>query len=154
MIGKVRLRAFLMCPMCEVGELEATHIVAGQSFGPWCCPKCGKYFQGKREGVLFTLEPMPEITREKITVTLRSQTTPPITLKLNTWQYTGLDAAGKEVSPETAWAQCMYFFNVHTCPTNYMSEVAEIEFEGSPDPHGVFEFVSMEFGHVGEEKSH
>ncbi len=150
-IGKTRLKLLLMCPSCTQGEFSVEHINAGQEFGPWCCDKCGAYCKGKRAGAIFEMEICEDLKREKITVTLQSKTQPPITLKLNTWQYMpGKD--GPPLTPERAWDNARYYFNEHTCPTNYMRDVAEIICEGDSDPHGVFEFVSIEFGHIGDEE--
>jgi hypothetical protein len=147
--GKVNLKVFLRCPACTEGEFNVCHIVAGQEFGPWCCEKCGTYIQGKREGATFDVKVIDDLKRERITVTLQSKTEPPITLKLNSWQYLP-PANAKPLTPEAAWDNARYFYNCHTCPTNYMRDVAEIICNGDPDPHGVFEFVSIEFGHVGD----
>ena len=35
-----------------------------------------------------------------------------------------------------------YFYNEHTCPTNYMDCVEAIIYEKDADPHGVFEWVA------------
>lgn len=35
----------------------------------------------------------------------------------------------------------VYFYNEHTCPTNYFSEVEELYLGDREDPHGLFEFV-------------
>lgn len=37
-------------------------------------------------------------------------------------------------------ADDLYYFNEHTCPTNYI-DVEMIVYQSDPDPHGVFEFV-------------
>jgi hypothetical protein len=34
-----------------------------------------------------------------------------------------------------------YFYNEHTCPTNWIGDVEAIIFEGDSDPHGVAQFV-------------
>jgi hypothetical protein len=149
--AKCKMKIFLQCPACEKGEFAVSHIVAGQSFGPWCCESCGTYVEGVREGATFELKILPDLKREKITVTLQSKTVPPITLKLNSWQYIPGTTAAPPLTPERAWDNATYFYNEHTCPTNFMREVAEIIFQGDSDPHGVFEFVSIEFGHVGDE---
>ena len=36
----------------------------------------------------------------------------------------------------------MYFYNEHTCPTNYMGDVEAVIYEKDADPHGVFEWVA------------
>ena len=153
MLGKTNLRLFLVCPNCNEGEWLASHIGDGGSFGPWFCQNCGKYCRGRRVGSSFELEPALDITREKITVTLQSKTNPPITLKLNSWQFAGGVEGGRQLTAEECWDHTKYYYNTHTCPTNYMNEVAEIIFEGDSDPHGVFEFVSIDFGHIGDDES-
>ena len=35
-----------------------------------------------------------------------------------------------------------YFYNEHTCPTNYMQDVEAVIYEKDADPHGVFEWVA------------
>ena len=35
-----------------------------------------------------------------------------------------------------------YFYNEHTCPTNYMGDVEAVIYEKDADPHGVFEWVA------------
>ena len=38
-----------------------------------------------------------------------------------------------------------YFYNEHTCPTNYMTEVVKVISEdGNEDPHGIFAYVKTE----------
>jgi hypothetical protein len=149
MTGKTKLKLYLCCPTPNCpGELSASHIKDGQEFGPWMCKTCNGYFKGRREGVSFELTLMPELHTDKITVTLQSQTTPPITLRINSYQYSGPNP----MNAEDAWNHARYFYNAHTCPTNYMRDVTEIIYEGSSDPHGVFEFVSLEYGHIGDKE--
>jgi hypothetical protein len=39
-----------------------------------------------------------------------------------------------------------YFYDEHTCPTNFMGEVEKVidPADGDEDPHGIFAFVKME----------
>lgn len=77
-------------------------------------------------------------------VTLQSVTEPKITVKLNSWKY----EIHQDDTPEEYAHEQRYFYNQHTCPTNWIGEIVEIIFKGDRDPHGVFEFVSVEDGHL------
>jgi hypothetical protein len=91
---------------------------------------------------MFKLTPTGEV-ETPVTVTLKSRTKPPIILTLNAWKY----AHSQKDSKEKYVEHQRYFYDEHTCPTNYLSQVEMISFEGSNDPHGVFEFVSVVDGH-------
>jgi hypothetical protein len=110
----------------------------------WTCNKCHQVANIKRVSEYdFDTVPVEGKKDTPVTVTLRSVTVPPITLKLNTWKY----AHSQGLSQEKYEANERYFYNEHTCPTNWVREIEEIEFEGDRDPHGVFKFVSVEDGH-------
>jgi hypothetical protein len=140
------VQLFLVCPNCKESKSRFDHIRIGESAGPWACDYCHWYYRFVRVNET-EIEIELTVRRETpVTVTLRSQTDPPITLKLHTWKY----AHSQNDSPEEYAAQSKYFYNEHTCPTNWTREIQQIIFEGNRDPHGVFEFVSVEEGHVKE----
>ena len=144
MIVQSKVKLYVPCPNCLEGDWQVDHIPVGSAFGPWSCSKCHGYGKGRR---LNTNEFVVEIGVGKketpITVTLESCTEPKITLKLNTWKY---DHSQKD-TPEEFTEHLTYYYNEHTCPTNFMCDIEQIIFEGDSDPHGVFQFVSVEEGH-------
>ena len=83
-----------------------------------------------------------------VVITLKSNTTPPIILKLNALKY----EHSQGLSQEEYESNEKYFYDEHTCPTNWTSQIAEIIFEGDHDPHGVFQFVSVEDGHLVDDE--
>ena len=46
------------------------------------------------------------------------------------------------IDKEEAEHQDQYYYNEHTCPTNYMQDVEAVIYEKDADPHGVFEWVA------------
>jgi hypothetical protein len=138
-------REYLTCPTCDVGEWRVDQCAGHTTFGPWSCSHCQNYFKFVRNADEFEIVPVegPEGRNTPVTVTLRSVTVPPITLKLNTWKY----GHSQKDTLEDYTEHQRYFYNEHICPTNWVSEIEEIEFEGDHDPHGVFKFVSVEDGH-------
>lgn len=135
---------FLVCPNCGERKERVDHIAVGRSAGPWACGFCHRYYRFVRTGPETVEVEQLEQRETPVTVTLRSRTVPPITLKLHTWKY----GHSQEDSAEEYAEHQRYFYNEHTCPTNFMRNVEKIVFEGDEDPHGVFEFVSVEDGHT------
>jgi hypothetical protein len=139
---QAKVRLSIVCPCCDSEELRADQVPVGSST-VWTCDRCNGEFDLKR---LSRDEFIAEPTGRKktpVTVTLRSLTSPAITVKLNTWKY----ASSQNESPEEYAAHQASFYNEHTCPKNWLYKVEEIECEGDTDPHGLFQFVSVADGH-------
>lgn len=143
MITTAEIQLHVPCPTIDCEKWSrADQLTIGQST-IWSCDYCHFQYRIKRidYGHFET-----ELTGRKetpITVTLQSITEPKITLKLNTWKY----AHSQDYTEEDFRENSRYFYNEHTCPTNWTSQIEEIEFQGDHDPHGVFEFVSVVDGH-------
>lgn len=137
-----KVQKFFSCPAC--GEAEAFsygHLVekaatGGQeySWGSWYCDECGA---GVRGAVQVDGTTTVELTGEKNIETR-------VLLKLDSSSPIFLIVRG-HWRPEpgaTANDGDEYFFNEHTCPTNYLKDVIAI-FEGDDsDPHGLFKYVA------------
>lgn len=140
-----RVRLYADCPLCSDHEFRIDHLAIGQP-AYWSCDSCGEEIQFIREGLTeFRVAPTGKKRKAPITVTLRSDTVPPIEVKVNTWKYPPL--YGEEWTQEEFLDHERFFFEEHTCPTNWLRDVEEITFEGDHDPHGLFKFVSVENGH-------
>ena len=143
MITQAKNKLYLSCTTenCE-GEWSVGHITPATSVD-WSCDTCHARFHIQR---LNAWDFRVEFTGMKdlpVTVTLRSVTEPPITLKLNAWKYTH----SQHDSPEEYREHQRYFYNEHTCPTNWTNEIEEMAVGDDKDPHGIFKFVSVEDGH-------
>jgi hypothetical protein len=142
MIVQAKIQLHIPCPNCKEGGWRADQLGVGQ-LTRWSCSECHLYVRILR----ITEDDFETTLLEKketpITVTLRSPTVPPITVKVNAWKYEHSQSLSQEEFVENE----KYFYNEHTCPTNWLRDIEQIEFEGDHDPHGVFEFVSVEDGH-------
>lgn len=144
---QAKTKLFVSCPSCLEGSTRADHLNIGQLAGPWSCESCREYYTIVRINESdFELTPTGKY-QTPITVTLQSDTVPPITLKLNTWKY----GHSQNDTPEEFFRHSEYYYNEHTCPTNWTREIKQIIFEGDKDPHGVFKFVSVEDGHLADD---
>lgn len=143
MIVHAKEKLFVTCPSCKEHDFAVDQIKVGQTTGSWACPKCHNYFDVTRCGArMFELTSTGEV-ETPVTVTLKSVTEPPIFLTLNAWKY----PCDQKVPKEQYVDHQRYFYDEHTCPTNFLSQVERISFNGDNDPHGVFEFVSVVDGH-------
>lgn len=141
MIQPIADKRFVRCCVCNEHEFRIDHIGVGQKVR-WSCDFCGNELNITVNAASCEVVPTGRL-QTPVTVTLRSKTIPPITLKLHSWKY----AHSADDSKEEYEGHQQYFYDEHTCPTNFMSQVGQIIFEGDTDPHGVFEFVSVEDGH-------
>src|SRR6266481_2059156 len=139
MIVQAKVQLHIPCPSCVEGKWRADQLNIGQST-LWACQNCHNGASIKRindsdfEVISNGRKDTP------VMVTLQSVTEPRITLKLNTWKYWHSQADSLEDYREHE----RYFYDEHTCPTNWTRNIVEIIFKGDRDPHGVFEFVSVE----------
>jgi hypothetical protein len=151
---RAKHKVFVQCPVCEQHEWRIDQCQGRSTFGPWLCKVCCNYFKFTlRTADTYEVEQIdgPEGRNTPVTVTLVSQTVPPITVKLNTWKW----GHSQKDTPEEYREHQRYFYNEHTCPTNWLCEVEEISvpetvcgrLRTDRDPHGLFEFVSVEDGH-------
>lgn len=141
-IVQAKIQLHIPCPSCTEGRWRADQLTIGQST-TWSCSECSNQARIRRIAD-DEFETVPTGRKDTpITVTLRSMTEPPITVKVNAWKY----AHSQDLSKEEFEEGARYFYDEHTCPTNWLRDIKQIEFKGDTDPHGVFEFVSVEDGH-------
>lgn len=142
MIVQAKIRLYIPCPSCKEGFWRGDHLTIGFKTY-WACDECHHYSDIERVSETdFKVSLRPEI-ETPITVTLESITVPKITLKLNAWKY----GHSQKYTKEEYESHQRYYYDEHTCPTNWTSQIEQIIFEGDTDPHGVFQFVSIEDGH-------
>ena len=146
----------LICPVChEVGKCVDT-LEPGRS-AIYDCDECGAYMKVERHvstlSPTFDVEVLPD-KKHRVLVTLQSKTAPPITLKVVDWVWPSPDImftqnrkekAVREMTPEETWDAKKYYYNIHICPSAMLRYVDEVIFNDLSDPHGLFEFVSVEF---------
>ncbi len=142
-IVQAKTRLYVPCINCTDGSWWWNNLAVGQEV-QWACDSCRASFKIKQVGAdSFAVTLLPSKKDTPITVTLESVTIPKITLKLNAWKY----AHSQNETKEEYESHTEYYYNEHTCPTNWTRQIEQIIFEGDTDPHGVFQFVSVEDGH-------
>ena len=155
---------YFNCPNCGVQSKEPIdHIVAFldnpswqqaisrgnyPNFGPWGCHECGVNVSGivrSKDDVELTIKPGTDVKVWDVLV-LQPQTKP---------VYFIVDAKDYSRKPgELCSDNKSYFYDEHTCPTNWIRNVERIVIEADTDPHGLFEFVESVDQDTVKEKLH
>jgi hypothetical protein len=126
-------RTWALCPTCNgrVGTID--HLAVGDEAGAWFCDQCGAGWWLKRTADGAEHRPHSE-RKERTIVTLAL---PPqdsaVTFVLDGFRI---------VKPGEEHDGDAYFYDEHTCPTNWLRDVTEVRFRDSDDPHGLFRWVS------------
>lgn len=135
------IRIDVICPLCKNHTFGLGHLLKyienskPYEVGPWECNSCHEHFNFqlykdksvKIKQVERDIKYLPFITL------LKSTHDNPIYLIVKDNQHV---KQGEDVANYAA-----YWFNEHTCPTNWIKNVEVIIFEEDTDPHGVFQFV-------------
>ena len=122
-------KQFLLCPYCGEYETGIDHLInRNTTAGPWYCDNCGKAWSMKfyENGDIEIIQ--REEMKQKTLVALRHNN---IFLLVEGMVFNN-DYSSDE-----------YYYNEHTCPTNYLRRV-EVIIDGDnndPDPHGLFEYM-------------
>jgi hypothetical protein len=136
---------FLVCPWCgEESGCRVDHLYGSasfQTFGPWYCHECRKPITGKINA------PGDVDVRRDETCT-RSFSRSMALLK-----FEGKDGPtyfvmdhdryrdGTGEGDDENQAHQSYFFEEHSCPTNWLRECVAVIQNGDCDPHGFLDFV-------------
>lgn len=134
MKAKLITKTYIVCPVCDRGEAQISHLFASRP-APyrWTCQRCRAAYE-------FTLNapddidvrvPDDQLNDEPTVVVLALDPQPkPVYLAVSGRTY-GFDTENDR-----------YFYEEHTCPTNWIGDVAMILSDGDHDPHGLFRHVA------------
>jgi ribosomal protein L37AE/L43A len=125
---------YVKCPACGKSEHAVSHLPP-ETKTAWYCHDCGAKFKVYVISHNFVdCEVVAGEKMEKRLVTLRSLE--PVTLLVE----------GMVLLPDDGEEESLrYFYDEHTCPTNFMGQIVEIvDANGDKDPHGIFAFVKSE----------
>lgn len=126
-------KTYAVCPHCGESAARVDHLIkeAPIKSGTWNCHGCGGPYS-------------VSVSTDKVITTVKSDSPfskrvfdllelPPqqhsiyFVVERKDWGIQGFDPT--------------YYYNEHTCPTNWLSEVHMVIDEDNTDPHGLFRFV-------------
>ena len=139
----------LMCPECGKGNFSWGHLKPGQAFGPWYCDECGVGITGKAEADGADVEIRQGERRENRLALLELKSEEPVYVLIDASRVRGANETEEETNHHDR-----YFYDEHTCPTNWLDNVVEVFHGSEPDPHGLFRFVRSAPGSVEQFGEH
>lgn len=142
---------FFACPNGCKCRFEVERLIERSgSAGPWYCDECGQAWRVVSDGEQVSVEKaaggvvMGDGIARKCFVTLEI---PPqsesIFFKVRATRYE------QTITPKIE-EQNRYFYEEHTCPTNWLGDVEEIKIGDDTDPHGLARFVAVYDADAGE----
>lgn len=136
----IKTKRVIECPECEQHEFTIEHLFAAHMNGracQWSCGECSHRFNFVVKDDVFTMEKI-EQNHWRSLVLLQSEVDPK--LYIVTKGFTRLMKDGVRPPYEETAEHNRYYYEEHTCPTNFMS-VERIIYNGDYDPHGIFKYV-------------
>lgn len=135
---------FAICPWCN-GEsgCRVDHLYNDHwgGFGPWACKECRRHFRGKVNAPgEVTVERDKDATftsRQMVLLKIEGKACP-VYFVMDHPRY---HHNGKVESDEERQGSTQFFFEEHSCPTNWLDECVAVIDDGDCDPHGFLEFV-------------
>jgi len=131
----VDVKYSVSCPSCGDGQFGITHLIdksVGKidTYGPWYCDQCGDGYKISIMDRDVYIDLVPGEKKRKSIVLLRSG-------------YVLLIVEGMYFDESEIDDHHAYYYNEHTCPTNYMPNVRMVIDlrDYDTDPHGIFEHV-------------
>lgn len=136
---------FAMCPWCDEksgGRVDHLYDMAMPcSFGPWQCDKCKKQFRGTiiapGDVSLVRDESARDSFSRSIALLKFDGKEGPVYFVMDHNRYHN----GEVESDEENQSHQRYFFEEHSCPTNWLRECVAVIEDGDCDPHGFLDFV-------------
>ena len=126
----------MICPHCGARtDASVDHLKAGQSFGPWYCDECGGGYQGKANGAAIEVQKMSSRFSKTLDLLVLEPHDMPIYFVMAGKTY----HAKPDVDDDYDGKQ--YFYEEHSCPTNWIGKTVMISSDGDTDPHGLLKFI-------------
>lgn len=136
---------FLMCPWCDrESGCRVDHLYNDQlprEFGPWYCKEC-------RRGICGRVTAPGDVSVLRVSGTFQFVSRSMSLLRFDgvagpvffVMDHDRYHSAGVETD-EDRQSNARYFFEEHSCPTNWLRECVAVIEDGDSDPHGFLTFV-------------
>ena len=130
---------YIPCPFCgDQSSFSITHLLGEDTtFGPWFCDQCGHSIRGQVQSGSVEVTKHTEVKTDTLDLLCIPPHDKPIYFAVDGFKTSSpkvLESAD-EVSEHTR-----YYYEEHTCPTNWLGRVLEILADGEIDPHGLAEY--------------
>ncbi len=133
-----RTKRFFTCP-CGGEEFVIEHLYETETkeAGPWFCHKCGKSWGIKLVGGNVKITEKDMVVSDTLVVLKLD----PKNMKKPLYLITEGMVFNEKIEKTCELEQHKFYYEEHTCPTNWLKNIREICMDGEHDPHGLFEYV-------------
>lgn len=108
-------------------------------FGPWECDPCGRAYRGRYQGLDTVTVKDPQGRRSIPTLVLLEY--PPSDKPLRFLLRHNRSVKKGEMARDPEYGGPRYYFEEHSCPTNWLRNVCMVALDGDTDPHGFLRYV-------------
>lgn len=127
-------KIFMICPHCGAHtDSSVDYLDVGESFGPWYCDECGGGYQGNANGAATEVHKI----KSRFSKTLDLLVLEPHDKTI----YFVLLGNRYHPEPDDGYDGKQFFYESHSCPTNWIGKTVMISVDGNTDPHGLLKFV-------------
>jgi len=124
-------KTYMICQHCGFHtNASIDHLEAGQEVGPWYCEDCGCGFKVIANGV----DSVAIKTDDKFVKTFDLLVLDP---QLKPVYFVMSGKAYMDIDED----QRRYYYEEHSCPTNWIGDAEMIAIDGNTDPHGILRYI-------------
>lgn len=134
---------FAICPWCETEGGRVDHLYGDRmpaKAGPWSCKECGNAYnilvRAAGDVDVTKTEGRGHTTRAMALLKFDGKNGPVFFVMDHGHYHSGEPETDEEFQGHTR-----YFFEEHSCPTNWLHECVAVIQDGDTDPHGFLDFV-------------
>ena len=127
-----------VCPHCGETGHTLEHLRDGTNFGPWYCDGCGGAYGGVFRGADTELVKDAKGRRQIKVLTLLEHPAagaPPLRFLVDGYRFVD------DLCPDGEEDNKRFFYEEHSCPTNWIGDSRMIAWDGDHDPHGFLRYV-------------
>lgn len=141
MKARTYTQTYIHCPHCGEKGHRVDHLFGseqrghGTSFGPWYCDSCGGAFRGKiLADNSLDLELLDDQKVETLDLLVLEPQDKPVYFVIRGMGF-------RKIGEVTDFENKEFFYESHSCPTNWLRDIERLVIEDDDDPHGLLRFV-------------
>lgn len=134
---ELKTQRYFTCPNGCAHRMTVEHLLDAndggprRSAGPWYCDECGQGWKLTYDVDSVDVEPAGGKKVDQFVILELPPQTEPVRFKVR----------ASRVDRELDESVDVYFYEEHTCPTNWLRRVEEVSVGEDDDPHGLFKHV-------------
>jgi hypothetical protein len=139
---ELKTKRYFTCPNGCKHEMTVEHLLGDgpcgvtkdypkRQAGPWYCDECGQGWKLTYDADSVDVEPVKGKKVDQWVILELPPQTEPIRFKVKAMR----------IDRELDESADQYFYEEHTCPTNWLRRVEEVSIGEDDDPHGLFKHV-------------